>query len=80
MEPVTRISRSFANYCLLVMHSHKKKLFVVEERYYAAKVYLVLYKCVVKETVPKCGGLVDFSTNSVLTMHADTHAHHCCLF
>ena len=40
----------------------------------------MLYKCFLKETVPKSGGLVDFSTTSLLTILADTHAHRYSLF
>ena len=42
MGPVTRITGSFADYCMLVMQSSKKN-FVVEESYYTTEVCLVLY-------------------------------------
>ena len=40
----------------------------------------MLYKCFVKETVPKYGGKADFSTTILPKMPAYTHAHHCSLF
>ena len=56
-----------------------RKNCVVEESYYTTEVCLVLYKCFVKETVPKCGCLVNFFATSLLTMRAHTHAHPCSL-
>ena len=53
---------------------------IVQESYYATEACLVLYKCFAKETVPKCGGLLDFSTTCLLTMHAYTHARCCSWF
>ena len=79
MGPVTRITGSFADYCALVMQSPKKN-FLVERRYYATKVCLMLYQCLVKETVPKRGCLVDFFTTTLPSMRAYTHAHRSPLF
>ena len=79
MEPVTRITGSLADYCVLVMLSRKKiprcrgKLL-----HYGGLFSVILMFC--KRNGVEYGYLVDFFAISLPTMHAYVHAHPCSLF